>query len=108
MKFDLKIHVLHAMSKRSGSMFGMKAQLIYAALLLTFTALSFPPQSDAIDAKILVSLPLNLLSLGANVGCSTPCFSVFNETVLARYPLSYTFKNGKTSSFQSISTKLLS
>ena len=30
-------------------------------------------KAKAIDADILVSLPLNLLSLGANVGCSTPC-----------------------------------
>ena len=60
--------------------------------IATFTALSFPPRSDAIDADILVSLPLNLLSLGANVGCSTPCRPVFHATVLARYPLSYTFK----------------
>ena len=107
-KLDLKFHVLHEMSNRSESMFGLKPRLMYAALLLTFTALSFPPRSDAIDADILVSLPLNLLSLSANVGCSTPCQPVFHATVFARYPLSYTFKNGKTSTFPSISTKLLS
>ncbi len=87
-KLDLKFHVLHAMSNRSESMFGLKPRLIYAALLLTFTALSFPPWSDAIDADSFVSLPLNLLSLGANVGCNTHWFPFFHATVLARYPLS--------------------
>ena len=107
-KLDLKLHVLHAMSNRSESMFGLKPRLMYAALLLTFTALSFPPRSDVIDADILVLLPLNLLSLGANVGCNTPCQPVLHATVLARYPLSYTFKDGKTLTFPSISTKSLS
>ncbi len=104
-KIDLKFHILHAMSNRSGSMFGLKPLLIYAALLLTHTALSFLPWSDAINAEIFVSLSLNLLSLSLNVGCSTPCFPVFHATVLAWYPLSYTFKNSKTSSFLYISTK---
>ena len=107
-KLDLKFHVLHTMLNCSESMFGLKPRLMYAALLLSFTALSSPPRSDAIDADILVSLPLNLLSLSANVGCSTPCRPVFHATVLARYPLSYTFKNSKTSTFPSISTKSLS
>ena len=107
-KFDLKFHILHAMSNHSESMFSLKPRLMYAALLLTFTALSFPPRSDVIDADILVLLPLNLLSLGANVGCNTPCQPVLHATVLARYPLSYTFKDGKTLTFPSISTKSLS
>jgi hypothetical protein len=53
MKFDLNEHDLHTMSNRSGFMFGLKPRLMYADLLLTFTALSFPPRSDAIDADIL-------------------------------------------------------
>jgi hypothetical protein len=81
MKLDLKFHVLHAMLNRSGSMFGLKPQLIYAVLLLTFTAHLFPPESDAINADIFVSLPLNLLSFGANVGCITPWFPIFHATV---------------------------
>ncbi|KAL3767066.1 hypothetical protein ACHAWU_004564 [Discostella pseudostelligera] len=47
----------------------------------------------AIDADSLVSLPLNLRSLGAKVGCSTPCLPLFHAAITARYPLSYTFVN---------------